>query len=205
MVQQWNYVRRRLDRIWRINPKSEILPDLLTRGYRVVSSKEIINYTNRIKTPGTLKKLDCLLIEVRQREMLKPGLIFANFSMKGPNDSMISFYSLNSKLTLIEFWGTDCFACRSGHVSLRKKYDRFHHKGLEIVSISTDKNKEEWIKSIATDKMDWVNVSDLKGWNNELVKKYFIYYEPTYIWLDKDYRIISGGLNDEKIEKFLNE
>ena len=84
-------------------------------------------------------------------------------------------------------------------------YEKFSSKGLEIISISLDTEKGDWLRAIAKDKLVWINVSDLNGWETKIAKDYFINSIPQSILLDKDRKILATRreFTLEEIEKYL--
>ena len=42
-------------------------------------------------------------------------------------------------------------------------YEKYHEKGLDIVGVSLDGQRELWVEAIEKLKMPWVHLSDLKG------------------------------------------
>ena len=54
-------------------------------------------------------------------------------------------------------------------------------------------------KHINSNRMNWINVSDLKGWNGIAVKDYFIYATPTMFLVDKQKKIIKKPLTIEEL------
>ena len=63
-------------------------------------------------------------------------------------------------------------------------YNDYHAKGFEIVAIGVETSKEKWKKAVQQDKVPWIHVSDLKGWNKPLVKRYFVDAIPFNILMD---------------------
>ena len=59
-------------------------------------------------------------------------------------------------MTLIDFWASWCGPCRRENPNVVKVYNEYHKKGLEIISVSLDRNgqKDRWIKAIKDDEMD---------------------------------------------------
>lgn len=67
---------------------------------------------------------------------------------------------------------------RLGHGIERMR--QFKDRGLEIISISTDQNKFEWIKAMEVEKMNWVNLIDSKELGeNSAASGFFIQKIPT--------------------------
>ena len=86
-----------------------------------------------------------------------------------------------------------------------KLYADFKDKGLTVVSVSLDENKEKWLKAIEDDGLTWTHVSDLKGWHSEVVKLFNIDAVPTIFVLDANNRIIAKNLRGEALRAFVSE
>ena len=48
---------------------------------------------------------------------------------------------------------------------MKKVYDKFHAKGFEILSVSLDDKKDNWVNAIEKNDLNWGHVSSLKGWS----------------------------------------
>ena len=120
---------------------------------------------------------------------------------KGKNFTLSSV--TGKKLILIDFWSSDCAPCRSKHKKLVELYKKYAAKGLEIISVSLDNKNKAWQIAIKNDKMTWINVSDLKGWDNSLAKNYYVQSIPFALWLDGTGKIIGAELSEKEIEKYL--
>ncbi|MGM9478298.1 redoxin domain-containing protein [Pedobacter sp. GSP4] len=117
----------------------------------------------------------------------------------------ISLESLKGKVVLVEFWASWCSPCRAENPNLVKEYNLYKDKGFEILSVSLDNVKENWLKAIETDGLPWLHVSDLKGWNNEVGRLYGVRAVPASFLVDKDGKIIANGLRGEPLNKKLAE
>jgi hypothetical protein len=65
--------------------------------------------------------------------------------------------------------------------------------------------KEKWVDAIAKDGLPWIQVSDLKGWNNAVGRLYGVRAVPQSFLLDKDGKIIGNTLRDESLNAKLAE
>lgn len=135
----------------------------------------------------------------------KTGLVVEDFDMKTIRGKKFSSKNLSSTYTLIDFWAHDCNPCRSQHPDLIKIYNEFHSKGFEIIAVGLDESKAKWRKAVAQDRIPWIHVSDLKGWDSFLAKRYFIEAIPFNILIDKDKKIIATGLTTDALQKKLKE
>jgi thiol-disulfide isomerase/thioredoxin len=141
----------------------------------------------------------------KQDSATKTGLAVEDFEMKTIQGKMFSSKNLSSAYTLLDFWAHDCYPCRLQHPDLIKLYNEFHPKGFEIIAVALDESKVQWRKAVAQDKVPWIHVSDLKGWDNSLARRYFVEAIPFNILMDKNKRIIATGLNTKALQQKLKD
>jgi alkyl hydroperoxide reductase subunit AhpC len=81
-------------------------------------------------------------------------------------------------------------------------YNKYHDKGLNIISVSLDKagNKDRWVKAIKDDNMDWYHVSNLKFWQDPIAKQYSVRSIPATFLLDEQGNIIDKNLRGPALE-----
>ncbi|MDR0560756.1 MAG: AhpC/TSA family protein [Prevotellaceae bacterium] len=146
-------------------------------------------------------------IERKLSPEVEVGQKYRDMTMKTPegNDISISDYAGKGKYVLLDFWASWCGPCRQENPNVVALYEKYKDKGFEIVGISFDENKEQWIKGIADDKITWVQMSDLKGWNSEATVKYRINSIPATILLDSEGTVIDTGLRGETLANRLKE
>jgi hypothetical protein len=65
--------------------------------------------------------------------------------------------------------------------------------------------KQAWLKAIEKDQLNWTQVSDLKGWENEAAKIYSVKSIPQNFLIDPNGIIIGKNLRGEELEKKLAE
>ena len=113
--------------------------------------------------------------------------------------------SLKGNIVLIDFWAAWCGPCRKNNPHLVELYNKYNEKGFEIFSVSLDKDRELWIRTIKEDKLNWTNVSDLKFWNSKVVSLYGFQSIPFSVLIDKNGKIIAKGLLGIQLENKLKE
>ena len=102
---------------------------------------------------------------------------------------------------MLDFWASWCGPCRAETPNVRRVYEKYKGAGLEIISVSLDTKKENWLQAIEKDQMNWIHTSDLKGWNNAVAKRYGISSVPSILLLDENNRIIARNLRGEALEE----
>ena len=133
------------------------------------------------------------------------GENFVDFTMKNQDGKPEKLSEIKDKVILLEFWASWCAPCRKENPELVKTYAKYKNKGLEILAISLDENKENWIKAIQKDKLVWKHVSDLKGRENIASLIYRVHAIPDNFLIDKNGIIISRNVRGEKLNNVLAE
>lgn len=148
-----------------------------------------------------IKKYNDVVLETSE------GKPYKNFEMTDMDGNMhsIAEYVAANKVTLIDFWASWCGPCRAEMPNVKAAYDAYKKKGFGIVGVSLDNNKEKWTDAIKSLEMDWVHLSDLKGWSNEGAKLYGVRSIPATILVAQDGTIIARNIRGEAIMKKLAE
>jgi len=136
------------------------------------------------------------------------GQPFVDLRLPLPDGKELSLsdYACKDKYVLIHFWLSWCNSCRLANSQLVELYQKkYKGKELEIIGISLDKDKTEWVKAIKIDELVWPQMSDLKFWQSEGASLYLINTIPYFILLDKDGKILAKEFDEEEIKKKLAE
>lgn len=195
-----------IDSLIRVNPNIGFLPYVISYSKPTIGNEKTAEYLDLLKDNKQLNsELSGIKNYFKRKELMRREKKFIDFTMKDSSRNIFTLSNLKAKLVLIDFWSSDCYQCRVNHRTVYKDlYQKYHSKGLEIVSISLDDNRKDWVKAIRQDSMPWINVSELKGWNNTVGNHYYIRGLPNYFWLDSDRNIFIDGLDEKQIEAVLN-
>ena len=98
---------------------------------------------------------------------------------------------------LLDFWASWCTPCRQMIPHLKDLYQKYHSKGLQIISISFDTDSTDWKKAVRKEGIQsWINVISREYYSlnntNGLGVKYGIMGLPTTILIDKEGTIIGS-------------
>lgn len=157
--------------------------------------------SDRAKTtgPGRL-----MAARIQALENVEVDAVAPDFTLTTPEGKSVTMYDVKGKLKIIDFWASWCGPCRMENPNMVKLYDDYKDKGLTVISVSLDEKKNKWEEAIEKDGLTWLQLSDLKGWQSDVVKKYNIDAVPTIIILDENNRIVAKNLRGEKLRAFVS-
>ncbi|MBI3194732.1 MAG: TlpA family protein disulfide reductase [Ignavibacteriae bacterium] len=138
---------------------------------------------------------------IEQKKNLPIGSLVPNITLPDSSGNIISLMSLNAEKILILFYSSSCPHCRTMIQTLREFYSNKKQNGFEVLAISLDENKNDWLNFIRTNNLRWVNVNDSKGWSGDAASDYFIYATPTMFLVDKEKKIIAMPMTTEEVQK----
>jgi thiol-disulfide isomerase/thioredoxin len=117
---------------------------------------------------------------------------------------MVKLEQFRGKYVLIDFWASWCPPCRAANPELLKLYEQFAQRGFTIVGISVDDDSISWRSAIETDRLPWVNLSNLNGWD-ELTEIYGVKAVPQNFLLDTNGIIIEKNIDPGHLAARLEE
>ncbi len=145
---------------------------------------------------------------IEERWVTRIGQPAPEFSQPDTAGRIVNLSDFKGKYVFLDFWASSCGPCRAQMPKTLELFHRYKEKGFEVVAISNDgiKQKDAWLKAIKKDGTScFVQLSDLKGTENEAAKKYYVTGLPTTYLLDKEGKILAKNLHGEELEKRMKE
>ncbi|MCX7607068.1 MAG: AhpC/TSA family protein [Bacteroidia bacterium] len=136
---------------------------------------------------------------------LRKGQPAPEIALPDPEGKVRRLSELKGKWVLIDFWASWCRPCRMENPNVVRLYEKYHSRGFEILGVSLDQNRDAWLQAIQHDRLTWLHVSDLKGWQSAGAQLYRVSGIPFTVLVDPEGRIAAKGLRGIALEQRLKE
>jgi peroxiredoxin len=187
------------------NPKSYITPYLITK-YLLYSSEleDIMVLTENLdESISNSVYIETINRRIEDLEKTKVGATIPDFTQNDKDGNPISITDLRGQYVLVDFWASWCGPCRAENPNVVEAYQKYKDNGFTVIGVSLDDNKENWLKAIKDDKLDWYHVSDLQGWKNQVAQDFGVKSIPFSILIDKEGVILGKNLRGEELQQTL--
>lgn len=148
-----------------------------------------------LKTEGLIKR------RIDHAKNLQIGKVAPNIILPDTSGKIVSLNKVLSDKTLIVFYVSWCPHCKELMPKLNELYNNRKEKLFEVLAISLDSKKNEWLEFVRAYCPTLINISDIKGWDGEAATNYFIYATPTMLIVDRNMKIVGKPMKIEDVKK----
>ena len=163
-------------------------------------------FSNEVQQSEAGKKLAEL---IRVRTALAPGAPAPDFTLKNIyTGEDIHLADYRGKYVLLDFWASWCRPCRASFPEMKKLYAEYHKKGVEILGVTNDSRKNDWLKALEEDQLPWLQVIDefpIPHTPAKVATLYAIPYLPTLMLIDPDGKIVGKAKDKHELKTWLDE
>lgn len=195
--------------IIRSRPVSLAVVNLLTNGNVLDADRFPGLYeetANKLKEWSPNSKHTKQFVEmVEKMKVTAIGSKAPEISLPTPSGDTVKLSSFQGKYVLVDFWAKWCGPCRRENPNVVKAYKKYHGKGFEVLGVSLDRTKEDWVQAIKEDGLVWTQVSDLKYFDSQAAVDYNINAIPFSILVDPNGVIVARNLRGAVLDQKLSE
>lgn len=133
------------------------------------------------------------------------GAAFPSFFASDITENKITSDKMTgaNEFILFEFWASWCIPCRKSFKEIKKIYDRIDTTKFQIVTISLDEEKFNWLKALKTDSISWPSFIDTTGQSGYVSKLFALDFIPQNILINKEGYIINKNVSIEELMEFI--
>ena len=182
-----------------VKKNEKVYNDLTKYLFQYFEKYSLFNASENIALKALSQKevaLNSALVnKLESYRKMKVGNRAPNFELLGDvfkNGSAVKtavhLSDIKAKYKLIIFGGSWCNQCRAEMIQLLPRYNNWKAKGVEVVFVSLDTDKNEFEKFIAP--FPFYSACDYKKWDTQAAKDYYVSSSPTIFLLDCNNKII---------------
>ena len=193
---------------------SLILLDIITeqKGFNAALAQEVfknmpITLLKKPYNKNLTQKISFKIQNEINKVDITVGVKAPDFTAPNPEGKMLTLNKILGEVTILDFWASWCKPCRVENPNFVRIFNKYHEKGLEIISVSLDREgqKSAWVSAIEKDNLGWYNVSNLKFWQDPIAQLYDISSIPATFVLDSEGKILATRLRGQALEAKIAE
>ncbi len=108
--------------------------------------------------------------------------------------------SYAGKMVVIHYWATWCGPCKEDMQILKQLQTKYARRGLAIIGVNLDNQKQEMIDFLRIAKLPWHNLHEEGGLDSRLANEMGILTLPTTILVDKKGNVVSRNIQAAELE-----
>lgn len=154
---------------------------------------------------ASLREWERIADKISGDKSAEVGAEVTNFTLLTPEDQPLSFDQFEGKYVYLNFWASWCGPCHQEFPQLEEIYAAYKDQGFEVLGVSTDKNKDAWLKDLEKIQLPWPQVRDGEGDESIALRQFGVTALPTSFLIGPDGKILAKGLRVAQLEEELKK
>ena len=166
-----------------LNIRGYNLTLFLFAGDTLEMNCNINDFLNSIDFKGEKAELNKNLI------FLSSGCVAPQFSLKNINGELVKLSDFKGKYVYIDVWNSGCRPCFKEFHKMEELIEKYDDKNIVFIGISLDRNGDTWKSTAERKDLKGIQLFG-EGWKSDFAKNYFIMFNPRFILIDKNQKIL---------------
>lgn len=176
----------------------------ISHQINIATAKKYFSFlSKRLQNHSLGRKLYYNLFE--KSEVIKINKPIPTFTLYDTSGRIVSSKNFKGKFILLDFWASWCGPCIEEFKTLKPLYQKYNKKGLEIIGISIDTHKDNWLKAVQQYSIPWLTLSDLKGSESKPYILFDIRLIPQLYLTDSSGKLLYKNIPIEKLSEILSD
>lgn len=136
-----------------------------------------------------------------KRKKFQKGNSFFSFKLNNLKQESVSLKELDCQLCLVEFWSTwPPELAMVQNTNLLTNYRKNKTKGFEVIAISLNTNRFDWLSYVLQRQMPWVNLRAEEGFTSKIASQMGITHVPQNYLIDQSGTIIAKNIALDELQ-----
>lgn len=165
-------------------------------------SKAVDGLSKEVKAGKMASELKSIAEKTKRNAIGKQAVSFSLEDVNGVKKDLAAY---KGKYVLVDFWASWCGPCREENPNVVKIYNKFKDKNFDIISVSIDHKRDEWLKAVKEDKLPWLNLIDEQADDKSIYRAYGVTFVPSNFLIDPDGNIVAKNLTGQALHDKIAE
>lgn len=143
--------------------------------------------------------------DARDNGLLPVGTVAPDFSLPDADGKTHRLSDWRGQVVVLDFWASWCPDCRKDFPAVEALVETFGDKA-KFVGVSFDHKRESWVKCVADNAMEWLQLSELRRWKECAVAGvYNVKWIPSIVIVGADGKVALSTIYVDQVRQKLQE